>query len=86
MTLNIACYYVASTSLVAVVRYSWTCLHYVNVKCKCSSFIQCHMQCQRRFLLTIYIALLPKGACGSAGWVSNTTHYNCCHYRHYIVR
>ena len=27
---------------------------------------------QRRFLLTIYIALPPKGACGSAGWVSNT--------------
>ena len=22
-----------------------------------------------------------KGACGSAGWVSNTTHYDCCHYR-----
>ena len=36
---------------------------------------------QRRFLLSIYIALLPKGACGSAGWVSNTTNYNCCHYR-----
>ena len=30
---------------------------------------------------TIYIALLPKGACGSASWVSNTTHYDCCHYR-----
>ena len=30
---------------------------------------------------TIYIALLPKGACGSAGWVSNTTHYDCFHYR-----
>ena len=33
------------------------------------------------FLLTIYLALLPKGACGGAGWVSNTTHYDCCHYR-----
>ena len=32
-------------------------------------------------LLTIYIALLPKGACGSADWVSNMTHYDCCHYR-----
>ena len=32
-------------------------------------------------MLTIYIALLPKGACGGAGWVSNTTHYDCCHYR-----
>ena len=32
-------------------------------------------------LLTVYIALLPKGACGRAGWVSNTTHYDCCHYR-----
>ena len=37
---------------------------------------------QRRFLLTIYMALLPNGSCGSAGWVSNTTHYDCCHYRH----
>ena len=35
----------------------------------------------RCFLLTIYIALLPKGVCGSAGWVSNTTLYDCCHYR-----
>ena len=33
------------------------------------------------FLLNIYNALLPKGACGSADWVSNTTHYDCCHYR-----
>ena len=33
------------------------------------------------FLLTTYIALLPKGACDSADWVSNTTHYGCCHFR-----
>ena len=25
---------------------------------------------------TIYIALLPMGACIGAGWVSNTTHYD----------
>ena len=34
-------------------------------------------------LLIIYIALLPMGAHGSAGWVSNTTCYDCCHYCHY---
>ena len=32
------------------------------------------------FLLTIYIALLPKGACDSAGRISNTTHYDWYHY------
>ena len=31
-------------------------------------------------MLTIYIVLLPKGAFSSAGWVSNTTHYDCCQY------
>ena len=40
-----------------------------------------HHEKRQRGLLTIYIALLPKGACGSAGWVSNTPHYDCCHYR-----
>ena len=48
----------------------------------CISFTLLHMDSVRgAFLLTIYKALLPKGACGSAGWVSNTTHYDCCHYR-----
>ena len=28
------------------------------------------------FLLTIFVALTPKGACGSAGWVSNTIRYH----------
>ena len=32
-------------------------------------------------MLTIYIAFIPKEVCGSAGWVSNATHYDCCHYR-----
>ena len=44
-------------------------------------YVAPHAWRQRRFLLTIYVALLPKGAPGSAGWVSNTTHYDCCHYR-----
>ena len=37
-------------------------------------------------MLTICIAQqftynLPKSSCSNAGWVSNTTHYECCHYR-----
>ena len=32
-------------------------------------------QHQRRFLLTIYVALLPEGTCRSAGRVSNATRY-----------
>ena len=28
------------------------------------------------------LVLLPKVSCGSAGWVSNTTRYDCCHHRH----
>ena len=54
-----------------------------NINSKYSSFIYIapHSQRQRRFLLTIYVALLPKGAWGSGGWVLNTTHYDCCQHR-----
>ena len=43
-------------------------------------YVAPYAQRQRRFFKTIYIAFLPKGAYGSAGWVSNTAHYDCCHY------
>ena len=29
---------------------------------------------------TIYIAPYPRALPGGAGWVANTTHYDCCYY------
>ena len=56
-----------------------------RVKCKCK---MCFIKCAFITLCTASEALLVnhlytapyKGACGRAGWVLNTTHYDCCHY------